>query len=300
MLLSNGAGFLREGGEARLDALRAAGVDRFILHVDEGQAHDRGDISAARHALAQLMEARRAWFALAVTLYAGQEPLLPDLLREFSAYRHFDGVLVTLAMDPEGALRPGPPTPDTPDMSHVHAAMAEQLGVEPTAYIPSSLSDDEVCWLLYFHYLCPHSGAAFAPSPAYNRLFRWVYRRLAGKEFFAATLSERWAMPTLVLTLLVEVLLHPARLPELGRFLRAAPRWRDLRFQYAVFQQGPRWNAEHGQPQICWHCPDATLRQGRLVPVCLAQQLFPMDGSPSPAPPEARAAILAHLGQDPA
>jgi hypothetical protein len=293
MVLTHGAAFLRAGGEDRLDALIAAGVDRFVLHVDDGQGREA---AATRHALARLMEARRTWFGLAVTLSAGEETALPALLREMAAYRFFDGVLVTLAMDPPGALRPGPPAPGAPDIGLVHAALRADLAVEPVAFIPSNLDDAEVCWLVYFHYLDPTSGRAFAPSPLYNRLFRRLYRALAGREFFAATLSERWALPTLVLTLVAEVLLHPGRLPALWRFLRAAPRLRDLRFQYAVIQQGPRWNDAHGQPQICWQCPDATVRDGRLVPVCLAQQLAPMDGSPSPAPAEARQRILDHLG----
>ena len=52
---------------------------------------------------------------------------------------------------------------------------------------------------------------------------------------------------------------------------------------------------EHGRVQFCWKCPDATIRNGRLVPVCMAGRLSPLGDHAPTAPPEVIADVFAHL-----
>ncbi len=293
MLLTNGVRLLAPGGEELLDRLIGAGLDRFLLHIDQGQEQVHDDVDAARHRLAERLEARGCWFGLALTLYAGQEASLPGIMRAFGRYRWFDGVLVTLAFDPDRAWLPGPAADDAPSMLAIHHAMRSELGVQATAYLPSSLDDDEVCWLMYFYLLDPDTGASFAISGRFNSLYRWLHRRWRGREFFAEPPDPGWATLNPLLLGVVESMLAPGRLGAFWR-LQKGKRLRDLRFQYAVLQQAPRLHAS-GQLQVCWQCPDATVRDGQLVPVCMASRLRPLGGLEPVAPPEVVARVLEHL-----
>lgn len=293
MLLTNGVRLLAEGGASLIDTLLAAGLDRFLIHIDEGQAHVHGDVEAARHRLAGMLEERGVWFGLALTIYAGQEDRLPGVMRDYARYRRFDGVLVTLAFDPSRAWLPGVDDPEAPDMAPIHQALVDRLGVQPTAYVPSSLHDDEVCWLMYLYAMDAVSGATFPISPRFNRLYRALHRRLRGREFFAEPPDPRWEQANVLLLGLVELVLAPSRLPAFWRLLRGHAR--DRRFHYIVLQQAPRHDPRTGTMQICWQCPDAVVRGEVLVPVCIAGRLQPYGEATPPAPPAVIDAVLSHL-----
>jgi hypothetical protein len=47
-----------------------------------------------------------------------------------------------------------------------------------------------------------------------------------------------------------------------------------------TFQQGPTCT-EDGGIEYCKDCPDATVRNGTMVPVCLADYLFPLAEEPT-------------------
>ena len=57
-------------------------------------------------------------------------------------------------------------------------------------------------------------------------------------------------------------------------------------------------NVEHGKVQICWQCPDAVVRNGRLTPVCIAGRVNPLFGEPT-APREVVETVFEHLGEEP-
>ncbi|MBW2258104.1 MAG: hypothetical protein JRI25_26370, partial [Deltaproteobacteria bacterium] len=91
--------------------------------------------------------------------------------------------------------------------------------------------------------------------------------------------------------------LKPRRVGELARLLRGARVRGAMRFQYVVVQQAPRYNEELGQVQICWQCPDAVIRNGKLTPVCIAGRINPLGERPPTAPSEVVEAIYHHLGE---
>ncbi len=296
-VLTNGVRFL-QGDEALLDALIAAGVDRFLVHVDNGQRHVHPDVDGARHAVAALLESRRQLFGFSVTLYDGEEAEVPRILRAFARYRWFDGMLVTLALDFDHAFEPGA-AGRGPQMSTVAAAMRAELGVEPAAYVPSSLDDDEICWLMWFYFLNARTGATFALSPELNRAMKWLYRATHTHDFFADPLDPDHVGRALAAAGLADLALHPTHLAGLRRVLAGAHGREDLRFQYAVVQQAPRLDEATGKVQICWQCPDAVVRNGRLAPVCLAGRLDPLGPGTPKAPRAVIEEVYRHLGEEP-
>jgi len=40
----------------------------------------------------------------------------------------------------------------------------------------------------------------------------------------------------------------------------------------------PHWDAEKNGYEFCYHCPDATIRNGKLTPVCIADLVNPLPG----------------------
>lgn len=297
-VLTNGVRLLEADGPALLDELRAAGVDRFLVHVDSGQRHVHPDIDGARHALAALLESRRQLFGFSITLYEGEEAEVPRVLKAFAPYRWFDGVLVTLAFDFDSVLT-GAAAQAGPTMEGVAAAMARELRVEPAAYLPLSLDDDEVCWLMWFYWINAVTGATFALSPELNRAAKWLYRATHDHPFFADTLDPEHLGAALVASGLAEAALHPTRLAALRRLVVGARSTADLRFHYAVVQQAPRVDPASGRLQICWHCPDAVVRHGRLAPVCIAGRLDPLGPGTPKAPRSVIEEVYRHLGEEP-
>lgn len=294
-VLTNGVRFLYQGDVALLDRLIEAGVDRFLVHLDSGQAHVHGDVEAARHRLFELLDGRGVWYGLSLTLYAGEEDQLPRIMREYARYRFFDGVLVTLAFDFDRAFQAPERRRFEPDLGRIAAAIQADLAVEPAAYIPSNLDDDEVCWLMYFYWINTETGQTFGLSPEFNRVTKLMYRTLAGHEFFADTMQPGTLGVQLAATGAAEILMHPSRTGQLARLLRDSHATQNLRFHYIVIQQAPRMNQEHGRIQFCWKCPDATMRDGRLVPVCMAGRLAPLAGGEPTAPDAVIADVFAHL-----
>lgn len=297
-VLTNGVRFLYHDDQSLLKALVDAGVDRFLVHVDSGQTHVHGDLHVARHKLFRRLEAHQVWFGLSLTLSEGEEDQLPEILKEYAGYEHFDGVLVTLALDFEHAFDSAERREREPDMARVAAAIDRELHVAPTAYIPSNLDDDEVCWLMYMYWLNADTGETFALSPELDRVVKGVYRTTRGHAFFADPMDLAWKGVTVGAAGAAELLLHPSRARQFAQLLRRSGGAQHLRFQYIVIQQAPRMSIEHpGQLQFCWQCPDATVRNGVLTPVCLAGRLNPMGDRPRSAPDEIVAQVYTHLGE---
>ncbi len=272
-ILSNGVGLLQAGGDRLLDQLLDAGLDRIMVHVDCGQGLDERAIKAMREALFDRFERRGLYFGLAITLYPQNLGEIPAVMRTYARYRFFDGVLGTVVRDANGQ-NDDSHCSAAPDLAPVYSKIATRLGIEPASYLPSSLDDGEVRWLIYFYYLNAHTGAAVSISPRFSRWMRRAYRILTGRHLFATTLRPSLAKPWFLFTAAAESLVRPSRLSEFARLALNSSALDQLRFQYIVLQAAPEVKA--AKPvAICYHCPDATIRNGRLAPVCLADWMDP-------------------------
>jgi len=272
-ILTNGLVLYKDSRNLLLDRLVEAGLDRIVVHIDCGQGLTEQEIDTMCEHLFTKFERRRLYFAISVTLYPQNQDAIPALMRRYARFRYFDGVLVTLARDAQTS--PAHPAIPMPDLSDVYACIARGLSVEPSSYIPSNLDDKEVRWLMYFYYLNPHTGATFGVSPALIRFFRRAYRLLMGKHLFAATMKASLFKIWFSITAALELLFRPSRIVELVRLISGSSLLNQLRFHYIVLQSAPQVTQSTGPVEICYHCPDATIRNGRLAPVCLADWISP-------------------------
>ncbi len=294
LLLTNGVTFLEDEDDQLLKDLIAAGLDRVMVHIDRGQSHVHQDLDLARRRVFDKLEKHRIFFGVSATVRAGDEQRFPRLLSDHNRYRYFDGILATLAVDMD-SFHEQPDQELEASMCDVCQAIDDQLGVAPTTYIPTSLDDDEVAWVMYMYYVNARTGAAFAISPQLANASRDLYRRVAGRHAFAATTPTSLTPVFAGLSGAMDVAIRPSRTAELGRFLKGLRRPSDLRFQYIVLQRSPRLDPQRGAVGICYHCPDATVRNGRITPVCIADQLSPLDGSGARIPEAYVEAIWEHL-----
>ncbi len=272
-ILTNGVVLMKDHGDRLLDKLVEAGLNRIILHVDCGQGLTDDEIDEICDTLFPKFEARKLYFGLSMTLYVQNYKTVPAIMRRYAHFRYFDGILGTVARSADAASGASITSDGEVTLTGIHRAIRGGLQVDPASYIPSSLDDSEIRWLIYFYYLNVLTGTTVAMSPAVSRLFRRIYRLLEGKHLFAATVNASYQRLSVVVTALAEVLAHPGRAPEFLRLFWKSAMLRQLRFHYIVLQSAP--TPGDGPFEICYHCPDATIRDGKLVPVCLADRVSP-------------------------
>ncbi|GAB4182665.1 MAG: hypothetical protein Kow00108_19590 [Calditrichia bacterium] len=276
-MLSNGIRFLETGGEEYLKSLKNAGLERILIHADEGQV-DKIDVNSFGHTVFQLLEKHRIWFGLTMTVYPSNVMHLPIKIKEFSVYRFFDGILATLAKDFEEIIHKNKEL--HPDLNETIRYLSV-LNIKPATYLPTSRNHNHISWLIYFYYINSETGESLSLSGRMIDVFRKLYRFLYGKQFFSTQLKQKWFIPMFMGIIVVQLILGPNRLSTLRSLytLLRKSRWlRSLRFHYLVIQQGPVYDPESDDVEICYHCPDATIRNGVLTPVCLADKINPLDG----------------------
>lgn len=285
-LLGNGLVFVEERGDERLD--------RLLLHVDSGQSHVHKDLEAVRRVLFAKCEAKRLHFGLSLTIYNEDRGRLPELLGHLSAYKYFDGILAVLARDPH------PPGTEQADLAAEYRSLADAFGILPTAYVPSNLSDTEMRWLFYLYFINARTKRTFPCSPRIDRAFRQAFRIVRELELFTTRWPPSFARLCFALAGLFEAARSPWRIGDISRVGRGSRAGRDIRFQFIVIQTPPEVRPLTGQFIFCHHFPDATIRNGRLAPVCVADHISPLPGEEKAAWPgeDSAAEIYRHLGEE--
>jgi len=273
-LLTNGLRFLDEDGPDLIRRIGRAGVDRVYVHVDSGQTHVHPDIDAARERIFSLLEEARVPFALSVTVFDGDAEALPAVIRRYSRFRYFGGVLAVLAYDPDARTEVGP------GLAAAYEGLKRELDLDPLSFVPADGDGGEVRWLNYFYFINPRTGSTFPVSSGVERMCEKIIRRAPGWLFFSRRLGPAFLRKSFVPLALAELLRSPRRAAGLFRLARRGGL--GLRAQFLVIQSPPKLDYEAGKASVCRHCPDATVRNGRLVPVCIADLVSPLDPAVAP------------------
>ena len=298
-LLTNGLVLDHDDGRL-LNELHRAKLDRIVLHADVGQGRSSEEQQRFIAGLFDQFERIGIFFALAVTVYADNAGTLPQLMKRYAHYGYFDGILATLVRERDAHRSGWHSREGAPSLLEEHRAIRLELGIQPATYVPSNLDDASVRWLMYFYFINFRTGRTFSVSPPVNRLYRRLSRWIAGRYVFGPPLQRRWFLPVFAVTSALELVSDPPRCASWVRLMRDAKRGNALRLHYIVLQAGPEFNERHNTLELCYHCPDATVRNGKLTPVCLADILRPIPESGDVADPEAlllRRVVDEHLGE---
>lgn len=266
--------------DALLVRLQSAGLDIVMIHVDEGQtrpdladASDIGQVNRLREEIAARVHAHRLAAGLCTTLYPESLAHLPALVELFLRNPHINFLFATHAVvipSLIGQVRTGTagdrPAAGTTN-SMVMADMRRHFGLEPYAYIPptTATADGELPCITYSVPVTHGKAPAFLrmDSGASDRTLVQFSRLLAGRYLYYT--------PDRLVANALQILGNGLFSGHLFRALRflvgaiGAP----LRIKRLVFENAPRITPE-GTVNCCDFCPNSTVRNGQVVPVCLA------------------------------
>jgi len=272
-VLTNGLRLLDDPEGRYLDGLVRAGMDKILVHIDSGQSHIYRDVEEVRRTLFSRLEARKVPFSLSVTITNEDQGGLAGLAKRYAKYKYFDGILAVVARDPL------PPNIQKVELSDEYRSLARNLGIEPSSYIPSNLSDREINWLVYSYFINPLTGEAFPISPLFDRLHRRVRKLASGRHAFVFPPKPLFHEMISAGVCLADTIVHPRKWPAFRRFLQSGSLLRAGRFHYIAIQTPPEYDEQLKKLRFCYGCPDATIRNGMLTPVCIADLINPLNGN---------------------
>ncbi|MFA6128171.1 MAG: radical SAM protein [Bacteroidales bacterium] len=297
-MLTNGFVFLSDPDDTLLKQLKQNGLDRVLLHIDEGQEEYENPMESI-HRFLKKTEKLDILTTLSWTIYKGGEGRIPDLIREFSVYPNFDGFLSTLERSFDEMVQHRVINSEGPHLKNEYDSLLQSLSLQPSVYLPSSLEGHSISWLVYLYYVNSVTQRTFYLSPALTRLYQNLYLRTKKQELFGIPPVHRFFNLTLMAAGILDCLINPGRTGSFLKLLQQSKGMSLLRYQYLAIQDGPRYHAENGSFSICYHCPDATIRNGKLSPVCLADRISPNPGDTPPAGValDIQAIVYEHLNQ---
>jgi molybdenum cofactor biosynthesis enzyme MoaA len=267
----------------RLQAYRRAGLERLFLHIDKRQCGrpdaasttSEVELNDLRDRYARMSAAQGIDVALAMTLYRDALDEFPQILGFAHAHPSIDRILITDYSQMLNA-KENPDDGLSIDNRQVYDMMATSEAAWPAYYLPSSHDPRKFQWLFYLagitvddfgtvtkHYLHPAGKLGLLLLPRLTRVVSGTFR-------IEPRLSERQARAALLIYALLSV--SPTVLRNVNRLLRKGSKNGNLRLFALIFQQSPRKLSDTAY-EICRDCPDATVRNGEMVPVCLADRI---------------------------
>jgi len=287
--------------DQRLAAYAAAGLSRVLVHIDSLQerpdAPAPGGGEAALNPLREQILGRAARHGirggLAVTLYRDNIAQLPELMDFIFACPWISLVLFTcctklspIAERYAGASGPAPIEEE--DLSaqevtnrEVLDLVAREFDLVPAHYIASSLRDTELRWLFYLAFAISDGDGRYSKFHLHGRYRRTInlanltQKLLKGRYKFDMVPGPKEAVAVCLSYGIMGM--DPRNLLHIVRFLSGLLRpGSRIRSKVIVVQQPPNLS-EDGRIEHCRDCPDATVRNGRITPLCLADIVSPLD-----------------------
>ncbi len=285
-ILTNG--LLLDAGRA--ENLRRAGTDAILLHIQQNQSRadapspsDPGGWRKLRASKARLVAESRMAAGLAHIASANTLPELLETVEEMLESPHLEFMLITAQTDFArfrrvrgdvlcGLRADDGPGPFRPLSIETVRGELQRKNMVPFAHVGSFFNPDRPRWLTYLSATLRSPRGLRRRSVAAarsDRFFMELMHRLHGRYSF----FYRAGAARLRFQLLFNVLSGGARLAEALSFIAASlVPGRTLVEKHIVFQEGPEWLPD-GSIDFCRDCPDATIRNGHLVPLCLADRI---------------------------
>ncbi len=161
--------------------------------------------------------------------------------------------------------------PDHVKQSHF-IELLTSMGLEPFGFVGSSVDANNPRWLLYsVATVRNHDGSTIVESLVpgiFDRLIIHATRLVLGRNvFFYKSYSSAF-----VFRLIVNALTGGRFYQNLSILLKCCKRGAMLVDKHMAFQQAPDICPD-GRIVICRDCPDATILNGKMVPLCLSDMI---------------------------
>jgi hypothetical protein len=286
---------------ALLAELKAAGADIVLLHIDGGQ--HRPDLPARPGAA----ELRALWrektrlvaahgIDVGLVLTAREDNLaeVSEVVRFTLESPEATYLLVTLYRDLadvatvrggiDGGMRaeriPGGrrSAPDNLTNRRILRHLDEAHGLQPFGYLGSNRDPDDPRWLSYLVATAADRAGGFASHAVRPSRFEPALLRVLLRATGRYPMYLRQNAPVLALQLVLNGLAGGALRRNLAFLARAARPGVALRAKRLLFQCLAEV-AGDGEVIHCEPCPDAVVKGGRLVPVCITDKVDAPPGS---------------------
>ena len=271
--------------------LKDAGLTVIYFHIERGQerpdlpaAHTSADLSALRLEKATMAMRAGLDVGLTVTAYPGERYDVRDVVRLTLDTPGINYLLVTLFRDNAGITSlqgnilsgfSGTGTP--PDAvtrqngDELAAWMKNEFGFDPFGCMESNLDADDPRWLSYLvGTVHGADDACYAEHvrPSLLEKFSMLLYRLAGRyPMYLEQNADRFSKQ-----LVLNGLLGGRRASNMALVKRAREPGARLSAKRLLFQNPAELTAD-GRVIHCKWCPDAILKGGTLVPVCIADHV---------------------------
>ena len=304
--LSNGY----ELGESLLAECKKAGLSTIFLHVDALQKRGDAppitgekDLDPLRQKIAEKITRHGIHCSLEVTAYRQTKSQLLDVIDFLFRTPECRNILVTCYGDHDAVFHqfkrgmilgsdvtnPRPAAQDAaanldPKVvknEEIRRMLLERKGMRPYAYVGSSHDPMAMRWMFYYSFIIQQKGGSVLRQlhidPSFGKLVGMTYRKAKkeGKPYaFGLILSKRRKIAICIVSALWS--LKPAQMWRSVQFLWQLRR-KDVEIheKTVTIQEFPSVDAS-GALEYCRDCPDATVRNGRLVPVCMVDHLSPL------------------------
>ena len=262
--LTNGILFTDETAVKLADA----GLRMISLHIQSGQTRPDvrgGDFRGLLREKGEIARRHGIFPAMVETVKADDRDGFREMARFFRETAAFEYALVTVAGD-FGEIRSDVARPDVPVGTMLAALDAE--GFSPAVFVGGRYRRDVPRWYIFQSVQAvDREGREMAWNRSrpglVERAFLWGYALLCRK-------SLHW-VPVTSAKLKARLLVNGLTGGRLSTFLfalRAIMRGWSLREKHIIVQLPPH-SLGDGRIECCDSCPDATVRNGRLHPVCL-------------------------------
>ncbi len=274
-----------------LSRLKLAGLDIVMIHVDEGQQRPDlpagptvADINSLRREIARRVAAHGIDAGLCVTIYREHFENLKELFECMLATPEINFLFATHAVEIDdivansgigsGTVRPHIYRSAPSRNSDVIAFFEKHFRLKPYACIPPRCSDEsELPCISYFvpvvHGRSDNRIINVASGAAELFLIR-LSRLLKGRYLYYC--KNRWLMNAI--QLVVNGIANGCLPEHAGALLRSLRPGARLHSKRLVFENAPVVMPD-GTVNCCDFCPNSTARNGRVIPVCLADHLEP-------------------------
>jgi hypothetical protein len=268
-----------------LQNLKKAGLNRVGLHIDKHQMErpdienfeTEYDLNPLREKYVNMVKAAGLETGLVITLYQDTIKDLP-MLETFCHTHDVNRFLITTYSQTLNADE-SPEDNLSSNVNDVYAFFNRHSGTYPSYYLPSTKYPSVFRWLIYTKGVTKDADGTIRTLPfdpkhefALSSLIK-LTRLSNGKHRFESTATYPQRYIGLILYALLS--LSPTTILATLFFLITAYRNKNLDLFAMVFQEPPQQKI-HGEYDPCLFCPDATVRNGKIVPVCLADHEEPL------------------------